>query len=1114
MRDRWIGGVGRVVLGAILLIALPILGEAPLFADLSAVQCIAHYSGPDAGKDLLSKNGFVVTQEFQRHIFLPYLNDTLPHFVTADSVHRTFHVLLEDHLKLVETNAAGEVALLLAALRGSLEAQPPDAVATGALAPLAAEAKAHALAYLQVVEVLLAGESVPPNLPEAVAAEVSAILNPVGFGASSLFGEDVDYSQYKPRGFYTESPELQRYFRTMSWFGNSAFLLGSDVQTLSALMLSKALQDTPDAQQRWRKLDNLYTRFLGPCDDLTPEEYGAQLPGVGVLDSPAALEGAIARMRAELRDPRINSMLTAAEKSQWVALTKGMRFMGKRYLPDSEIFLALVEPEVAGRVFPSGLDLMAANGSARAAALMTETSEGGQSDYIAAAAKSREIVSAYKRESNTHYAAILRLAETLTAPPVEQAAPFARTAAYSDKNLMTSLAAWASTRHTWALHAKQPNLMMGGGPLDPEDPPPGYVEPNPEFFSQMVEIVTLTTTLFEEAGLTELREFKQFGSLVGDLAEIVRKELAVEPFTEGERQLLAGYGDVLKNYHGMEGGVPRSSGPSWMSLIMDVYTLADTAQCLEVATGGAMPIYVILEHGGKPHLLIGSVYSYYEFQQPISARLNDEEWRGQWEEGRVPELPAWSGSFVAGGHDVQDVIARLRNGEIVSGLEFIQDPALDAYLIENVRPDSPSVEKENVTYLFSAASRRAPDAVNPVLLQMIRNGSLTPSGERGQLDYVAAIGAAGIRFSVRDADLPELVDIMATTDAPRAELAQSALILVQAKTLENLTVDALARCGDPVLKSELIDYIKMVASIDCTPELLNHASKEEAVIRMKCLLTLAWIWDCWSREACGIIRVPSAASEGELGLWQSQLDEAILEALAAFDWVDYSSKRDTLRRESKALQARSRKDSDTLGSIYGNQSMSEYRWVLFQTELLKEIAETTRDRRLEGAVPFLAEALNHADRQTVASILEALATIGTDEAASILAASTGSEQLDPALKSSFRAYMYKRESPDSATRGNALIRLLENSTEFGGGGLRVCDIVLGILADTDIPGHPGLPPTTSLADRVAKLTEWIAYFQERPLPNDYGDEGAALGRLRAPGGLSPMRTPRTRSDEE
>lgn len=1111
MRDRWIGGVGRVVLGAMLLIALPILGEAPLFADLSAVQGIAHYRGPDAGKDLLAKNGFVVTQEFQRHIFLPYLNDALPHFVTADSVHRTFHVLLEDHLKLVESNAAGEAALMLSALRGSLESQPPDVIASGALAPLAAEARTLALAFLQVAEVLLSSESVPPDLPAGVAAEVAAILNAGGFGASPLFREGVDYSQYKPRGFYTESPELQRYFRAMSWFGNSAFLLGSDVQTLAALMLSKALQDTPEAQQRWRKLDNLYTRFLGPCDDLTPEEYGAQLPGIGVLDSPAALEGAIARMRAELRNPKINSMLTAAEKSEWVAQTKGMRFMGKRYLPDSEIFLALVEPEVSGRTFPSGLDLMAANGSTRAAELIAGTPEGSQPDYIAAAAKSREIVSEYKRDSDTHYAAILRLAETLTAPPVAQAAPFVRTAAYSDKNLMTSLAAWASTRHTWALHAKQP--MAGGGRPDPEETPPGYVEPNPAFFSAIKDLVDQTTTLFRDVGLTELRRLEEFGFLVEKLAEIVRKELASESMTEDECYLLADFGFTLKRLHGMEGGVPGNSSPSWMSLVMDVYTDTNSEKCLEVATGGAMPIYVILEHGGKPHLLIGSVYSYYEFLQPISERLTDEKWRGQWDEGRVPELPAWSGSFVAGKYDIETVIQRLRDGEEVTGLEFIHDPALDAYLIENVGPDSPLLKRDNVAYLFNRASRCAPEIVNPILLNMLRDGDLAPVDVGSQRGYGAVIGALAIASTLREKDLPKLLEIMSTSDVARAEVVMDATVGLQRERREAFLVEAVERCSDPVVKAWLLHFARFNSSVGIAPALLKRAHTEHGPMEIKCLITLADICMAPSRRHAGFMGVSSTAHDEDLVRWKDELNAAIIAALAEFDWASYIHERDLRRREAKACQ----QQSIWYNTKHGFPSVgltAKHQWARFQSEILKEIATTTGSLHLEGAVPFLGEALHHADRETSASILEALANIGTDEAADILAKSTDSRHLDPVLKSTFRAYMYDRDVPDSKVRGNALILLLENTSAFGGTGLRVCDIVLGILANVDIPDHPGLPLTASLADRDAKVAEWIAYLQERPLPSDFEDDVHGFDRLSAPGSLSAPGRPRMRSAEE
>jgi hypothetical protein len=63
--------------------------------------------------------------------------------------------------------------------------------------------------------------------------------------------------------------------------------------------------------------------------------------------------------------------------------------------------------------------------------------------------------------------------------PLPAEAPRAlRTAAWSDKQLATQLAAWAEQRHTWGLHAKLSETWFGLT----EPPPPGLVEPYPKFY--------------------------------------------------------------------------------------------------------------------------------------------------------------------------------------------------------------------------------------------------------------------------------------------------------------------------------------------------------------------------------------------------------------------------------------------------------------------------------------------------------------------------------------------------------------------------------------------------------------------------------------------------------
>ena len=63
-----------------------------------------------------------------------------------------------------------------------------------------------------------------------ITKELSFIQAHEGFQDSSIFHYKEDYSQYHPRGHYTQSEKLKRYFKTMMWYGRITFLLrGSDI---------------------------------------------------------------------------------------------------------------------------------------------------------------------------------------------------------------------------------------------------------------------------------------------------------------------------------------------------------------------------------------------------------------------------------------------------------------------------------------------------------------------------------------------------------------------------------------------------------------------------------------------------------------------------------------------------------------------------------------------------------------------------------------------------------------------------------------------------------------------------------------------------------------------
>ena len=76
---------------------------------------------------------------------------------------------------------------------------------------------------------------------------------------------------------------------------------------------------------------------------------------------------------------------------------------------------------------------------------------------------------------------------------------------------------------------------------------------------------------------------------------------------------------------------------------------------LRAANGRPAQLYVIVPVDGALRIASGVVYNFYQFRQPLSARLTDTEWRqmiGEWmsPDGRFhqdesPEKPWWTQSY-------------------------------------------------------------------------------------------------------------------------------------------------------------------------------------------------------------------------------------------------------------------------------------------------------------------------------------------------------------------------------------------------------------------------------------------------------------------------------------
>ena len=90
------------------------------------------------------------------------------------------------------------------------------------------------------------------------------------------------------------------------------------------------------------------------------------------------------------------------------------------------------------------------------------------------------------------------------------------------------------------------------------------------------------------------------------------------------------------------------------SLVVDIAT-DPNGSVLECGTGGASVIYAIVPVDGTLRAARGSVYSFYEFEYPMSNRLTDGEWRlkiGVWlndnyeyEKDDSIKKPEWTQSY-------------------------------------------------------------------------------------------------------------------------------------------------------------------------------------------------------------------------------------------------------------------------------------------------------------------------------------------------------------------------------------------------------------------------------------------------------------------------------------
>ena len=683
----------------------------------------------------LAQNAFVAGGRPAKQMFGVYEAtdyQNLPIFITTDSLLHLHHLVFDYLLRGVEAEHLTPAVISLVGhyLRASIDqakAAPDDGEATAATAnaaffgvaarlamgevhtgesapavpdpddPLAADRAAARAHQDRVDEASLGAWTAPlrqdlADLPPAAAdmadREISLIAEHGGPAESPIFGggapdpspgappvnTKLDYSDFVPRGHYTRSEVLRRYFLVSHWLSAGAFRRTPELTERALLIVSAT---DPQTMAQWQQVEDTVHQFAGGADDqdltgymaVARDVYGTPPTAADLSDAAKAADflGRISRLPPPLIAPSAGP---------------SFRFLPAPYTPDAEIMQGLVydgDPPDVGtedqpRYFALGLDVMAVLGSDRAHTLLQTTDfQGGffdfdlnETQYANYDAQYQALRSRFASWTDadwsrslytrTLYAMLPLISGQEPAPPQDL---FAQSPAWADKGLNAALGAWAELKHD--VLPKQPVAIELGGeggiseavvPVQPV----GFVEPAPEVYRRLGLLVGAERkTLADEGYLTPdaAQRLDTLADLLTMVQNLDNKQEAGTPLSAREVEQLRFYGGYQEHLTLVtaEGGEQGSTEGNDMAIVADVSSALSTKLnqllALEEGVGRALPIYVAVPYGGHREIACGAIFTYYEFTHPADDRLTDEKWRQLLDTPDAPDPPAWTKSFIS-----------------------------------------------------------------------------------------------------------------------------------------------------------------------------------------------------------------------------------------------------------------------------------------------------------------------------------------------------------------------------------------------------------------------------------------------------------------------------------
>lgn len=642
---------------------------------------------------MLGNNNFCISETRAEQMYNPYESyHGLPHYITTDLYLSAYNAYLAWLIQSVEESKILPQIREFAKSMFDQSLKELESCTDNEIRPLVE----HSVVYYAIANRLFNvlpednatdfekknGARLPENLREIYNDEIKDIDSGEDIPRSPFLGEQMLYSLFKPRGFYTRNDDTKMYFKGMMWLQNAKYRLSSlDIPLYLALQYDRS---NPTLKRNMEKTNKLLTYLIGDIDNCSIIDLSKKLSSDFGIKSNADIKNkakwapVVDYLKKE--NQRCNRIFNRVQGTDTIP---ELNFMPQRYTPDAEVLMWMCEPsKISARPFPDGLDFLYSFGNSVAGKLLSEfdptTKKWGNYSKMVDKMQSKFVNYPYFNRSvyEKNLEVLVSLQNEGTKPD------YMKTVAWERKNTNTALASWAELKHTSILYAEQPidaSETGEGGDEFYNLPDPEYfsdiVEPNLNFWEKAIELLEQTKKIFEANEVSIDNRFYWLLNKADEYASITRKELSGEPInvhlgTGGE------YEDFCNSLNFPDASKINQTD---IAKVADIYTRqisqAPDNGILHTGIALANSIYVVVENNGHTYITEGAVYDYR--LTVLESRQNDDDWRKLLNKDYNTGRPKWMEPYVLTGNNRlrirQDVGDRSSRGWAYSDAEYESD---------------------------------------------------------------------------------------------------------------------------------------------------------------------------------------------------------------------------------------------------------------------------------------------------------------------------------------------------------------------------------------------------------------------------------------------------------